>query len=118
MLLFFKPVISGDGFGYYVILEGAVRDQTLNLTDQARYNEITLGETVWLHPVTKKYVSQYAPGLPLLSTPFYAASLLLDDISFFHVKDEFFLRERYWITRAILPLESKSALAPCMASGR
>lgn len=108
ILLFFKPVVAGDGFGYYVILEGAVRYQTLNLSEQLHYNDITFGPTVWLHPMTQKYVSQYAPGLPLLSAPIYAFSLVLDDVSVFHLKDAFFLEERgdIVIHMASVPLTS------------
>ena len=94
ILLFFKPVVSGDGFGYYVILEGAVRDGTLNLSNQLPYNEVAGGEEVFWVEKTERYASQYAPGLPLLSVPAYAASLALDDFGLFHVQDEFFLKER------------------------
>lgn len=94
ILLFFKPVVAGDGFGYYVILEGAVRDHTLNLSNQLRYNEVAGGEEVFFVKATGTYASQYAPGLPLLSAPAYAVSLVLDDVSLFHVQDEFFLQER------------------------
>lgn len=94
ILLFFKPVVSGDGFGYYVELEGAVRFHTLNLSNELHYNDVTMGQTVWWHPVTQKFVSQYAPGLPLLGVPLYAASLALDSLPPAHVSDAFFLKER------------------------
>ncbi len=93
-LIFFKPVIAGDGVGYYVILEGTVRDQTFNFTNQLRYNDVFNGTAVFYFEQSRQFVSQYPPGLALLSAPFYAASLFLDDFSIFHIKDEFFLAER------------------------
>lgn len=92
--LFFKPVIAGDGFGYYVILEGAVRDHSLNVSNQLHYNVAAKGPEVMFWQPTGVYFSQYAPGLPLLSAPLYAISLLLDDLRFLHVNDSFFLQER------------------------
>lgn len=92
--LFFKPVVAGDGFGYYVILEGAVRDHSLNLANQLHYNNVTNGTTVFYNAPTARYASQYAPGLPLLSAPLYAVSLALGNFRFFHVADDFFLAER------------------------
>lgn len=93
-LIFFKPVISGDGVGYYAVLEGTVRDHTFNLTNQVRYNAVYNGTAVFFYNASKQYVSQYSPGMALLSAPFYAFSLFLDDFSIFHVKDDFFLEER------------------------
>ncbi len=94
ILVFFKPVVSGDGFGYYVILEGAVRDQTFNLSEQLRYNAVANGTEVFYVNATGRFASQYAPGLPLLSAPLYAASLFFDDFWLFHVQDDFFVKER------------------------
>ncbi len=93
-LLFFKPVVAGDGFGYYAILEGGVRDGTLNLSQQLRFNAVANGTEVMLWPATGTYFSQYAPGLALVSAPLYAVSLVLDDFRVFHVADAFFLQER------------------------
>jgi len=92
--LFFKPVIAGDGFGYYVILEGAVRGHSLNLSNQLHYNDAAKGPEVMFWKPTGTFFSQYAPGLPLLSAPLYAVSLLLDDFKVFHINDAFFLQER------------------------
>lgn len=94
MLIFFKPVVAGDGVGYYVVLEGAVRDHTFNLTNQVHYNSVFNGTSVFFYNGSKQFVSQYAPGMALLSAPVYATSLFLDNFQIFHVKDEFFLRER------------------------
>ncbi len=94
VLIFFKPVISGDGVGYYAILEGTARDHSFNLSNQLRYNEVYNGTAVFFYEASKQFVSQYPPGMALLSAPFYAVSLVLDDFSIFHVKDEFFLAER------------------------
>ncbi|MFH1247329.1 MAG: hypothetical protein V1644_03030 [Candidatus Micrarchaeota archaeon] len=94
VLIFFKPVVAGDGVGYYVVLEGAVRDHTFNLTNQVHYNSVFNGTSIFFYDGSKQFVSQYAPGMALLSAPFYAASLFLDNFQIFHIKDEFFLRER------------------------
>ncbi len=94
VLVFFKPVISGDGVGYYAVLEGTVRDHSFNLSNQLRYNEVFNGTAVFFYEGSKQYVSQYAPGIALLSAPFYAVSLVLDDFKIFHIKDDFFLAER------------------------
>lgn len=94
VLIFLKPVISGDGVGYYAVLEGTVRDHTFNLSQQVRYNDVYNGTAVFFYEPSQKFVSQYGPGMALLSAPFYAASLFLDDFSIFHIKDSFFLAER------------------------
>lgn len=94
IVLFFKPVVAGDGFGYYTVLEGAVRDHTLNLSQQYHYNNVTNGSTVFFYAPSGVYATQYAPGLAIASAPLYAVSLVLDDFRVFHVSDSFFIAER------------------------
>ncbi|NUN11942.1 glycosyltransferase family 39 protein [Candidatus Micrarchaeota archaeon] len=94
VLLFFKPVIAGDGFGYYTLLEGMGRDGTINLQNQLHYNQASGGETVFYYEKTGIYSTQYAPGFGLLAMPLYKITLWLDDFSLFHIQDSFFLAER------------------------
>jgi hypothetical protein len=91
---FFKPVVSGDGFGYHSILEGYLRDNTMNFTQQQRYNEIANMGIILHYNNTGLYNTRYSFGTAVLSSPIYAMSLFLDDYQVFHIKDEFFLKER------------------------
>jgi hypothetical protein len=94
ILIFFKPVVSGDGFSYHAIMEGLVRDHTLNLTNQRGYDNFSGMNDIELYNKTGIYNVHYFPGLSLVSSPIYMVSLFLDDFPVFHIKDDFFLRER------------------------
>lgn len=94
IITFFKPVVSGDGFGYHAMLEGVFKDHTINLTDQQRYNNISGMEIVKNFSETSIYNTHFFFGLPFLSSPIYVSSLFLDDFGIFNIKDAFFLEER------------------------
>lgn len=101
ILIFFKPVIAGDGFTYYALLQGIVDDHSLNLEKQAKaYAELEntsgMHMTGWLRldPNTGRYVTDHSFGFSMLAIPAYSASLVLDDFRIFHIKDEFFLKTR------------------------
>ena len=90
VLLFFKPTVSGDGYGYYTILEGVFYDHTLNFERQMRF----FGAPQELYSsVTHKYVSKYAFGFPIFCAPLYLVSLGLDNVSALHFADSFFIKE-------------------------
>ena len=94
IIVFLSPVISGDGFGYYALLEGIGRDQTLNLENQMRFNEVAGSEFVEFNEVTQRFTTPYAIGPALFSLPLYSVSLWLTQFQAFHIADEFFLAER------------------------
>jgi len=94
LFLFFSPVVSGDGFGYYAILEGVGKDHTLNLENQMRFNEAGGAPFLVFNETTGKYVSKYPPGPAIFSLPLYFVSVQLERFSLFHIADEFFLREK------------------------
>lgn len=94
LALFFSPVISGDGFGYYSVLEAIGKGATLDFAEQARFNEISGRPIVELNGATGKLVSKYAPGPALFSLPFYTFSLVLYQSGAFNISDEFFVGER------------------------
>ena len=92
--IFLSPVISGDGFGYYALLEAIGKDQTLNLENQMRFNEVGNSEFVEFNEATERYTTPYAIGPALFSLPLYTISLFLTQFPAFHIADEFFLAER------------------------
>ncbi|MAG21807.1 MAG: hypothetical protein CL943_00685 [Candidatus Diapherotrites archaeon] len=103
IFLFFSPVVSGDGFGYYALLESIGKDHTFppNLENQIRFNAIASpGEPeatpnfVRFNEVTKKYVTHYAPGSALFSLPLYIVSLGLAEVPLLRIADDFFVNER------------------------
>ncbi len=94
LFLFFSPVVSGDGFGYYALLEAIGRDGTLNLENQQRFNEVSGKPYVVFNEATGKFVSHYAPGPALFSLPLYLFSMQLAAFPQFHIADEFFVVER------------------------
>jgi hypothetical protein len=108
IILFFKPVVSGDGFGYYAILEGIGMYGSLDLANGTRFNEIAGANYVFFNEETGRFVSKYAPGVALFSLPLYKLSLFLDDFPLFHLKDSFFLQERgdILVRMASLPVTS------------
>ncbi|UCC91844.1 MAG: hypothetical protein JSV39_01060 [Candidatus Aenigmatarchaeota archaeon] len=109
ILAFLKPVVSGDGFGYYAIMEGIFRYQTLNLTNELRFNEISPNEGLILfYNETGIYSSYHFPVIAIISAPVYMTSLFLSNFEIFHIKDEFFIRERgdILINQASIPITS------------
>ncbi len=91
---FFKPVVSGDGFGYHAVLESVFSENSLNMTGQLRYNEISGMKIIKFYNRTGIYNTHYFFGFPFMSSPAYVLSLYLDDFEAFHIKDGFFLEER------------------------
>ena len=94
IVLFLKPVISGDGFGYYAQLEAIYRDETINLVNQVKYNDYFGAEIIIWSETAQKYVTRYPPGIAIFSAPLYMVSLFLDDFPIFHIKDDYFIAER------------------------
>ncbi len=94
IFLFFSPVVSGDGFGYYAILEGIGKDSSLDLVEQQHFNEVSGMPVVEFNEATQKHVSQYAPGPAIISLPAYLVSEFLAQIPAFHIADDFFVNER------------------------
>ncbi|MFH1751747.1 MAG: hypothetical protein ABH821_02315 [archaeon] len=94
ILLFFKPLITSDGVGYYALTEAIFKDHTLDLANQERLDTANNTNVIEFNPITNKFVSKYPVGLALIQGPLYSLSLVLDDFSIFHIKDEFFLQER------------------------
>lgn len=109
IISFFKPVISGDGFGYHAIMEGVFKYHTLNLTNEMRFNEISPNEElIQFYNETGMYASHHFPGMAFISAPVYMTSLFLSNFEFFHIKDEFFIKERgdILINQASIPITS------------
>ncbi len=109
IFIFFKPVVSGDGFGYYAIMEGVFRYQTLNLTNEMRFNEISPNDQlIHYYNETGVYSSHHFPGMAFISAPVYMTSLFLSNFEVFHIKDEFFIKERgdILINQASIPVTS------------
>jgi hypothetical protein len=94
LALFFSPVISGDGFGYYSVLEAIGKGGSLDFAEQARFNEISGKPIVEFNEGGGKFVSKYAPGPALFSLPVYTFSLILYQSGAFNIADEFFIGEK------------------------
>ena len=94
LALFFSPVISGDGFGYYSVLEAIGKGGSLDFAEQARFNEISGKPIIEFNEGAGKLVSKYAPGPALFSLPLYSFSLVLYQSGAFNIADEFFVGEK------------------------
>ena len=92
-LLFFKPTISsGDPYGYFAILQGTARDGTLDFQKQHDFAQSMGQTTLQFNETTKKFVSKFAFGWPLIALPAYLVALFLSNFWIFHVKDAFFIQ--------------------------
>lgn len=89
LILFIKPLVAGDGYGYYIITRGIVDDKRLELNNQR-----TLGEqwrVIEYNEQTKRWVSQYAIGKPIMDIPLYIIGKTISNQT--NIKDEFFIQK-------------------------
>lgn len=79
--LTFRPIVQGDGVGYYSYLQAVLVDHTLDLRSayaSAEAAHVALEPSLLQVPARPGYVADFFPlGPALLASPFYAAVLAL-----------------------------------------